>query len=70
MVAARAIVTEVATPAGNDFLTRVLAPFGDDAVAAWAVVVRLKVLASDGVLSRPLAIWMSASFGALGIIYG
>ena len=52
MVAALAIVTQVAKPAGNYFFTRVLAPFGDDAVAAWAVVARLKVLAFGGILGQ------------------
>ena len=44
--------TQVATPTGNYFLTRVLAPFGDDAVAAWAVLVPLKFLAFGGIFGQ------------------
>ncbi|MFT5785770.1 MAG: putative MATE family efflux protein [Ascidiaceihabitans sp.] len=60
-VAGPAIVTQMATPAGNYFLTRVMAPFGDDAVAAWAVVARLTVLAFGGIF---------ALSGAIGGIFG
>ncbi len=40
-----AILTNVATPVGNSIVTRVLAPFGDEAVAGMAVVARLTLLA-------------------------
>jgi len=40
-----AILTNVATPAGNSIVTRVLAPFGDEAVAGMAVVSKLTLLA-------------------------
>ena len=50
-VALPGIATQMATPAGNYFLTIVMAPFGDDAVAAWAVVGRLTVLAFGGVFA-------------------
>lgn len=36
-----AVLTQVATPVGNTFVTAAIAPFGDNAVAGWAVVVRL-----------------------------
>ncbi len=36
-----AVLTQVATPVGNAFVTAAIAPFGDDAVAGWAVIVRL-----------------------------
>ncbi len=60
-VAAPAIATQMATPAGNYLLTIVMAPFGDDAVAAWAVVSRLTVLAFGGIF---------ALSGAIGGIFG
>lgn len=40
-----AILTNVATPVGNSIVTRVLAPFGDEAVSGMAVVARMTVLA-------------------------
>ncbi len=60
-VALPAIATQLATPAGNYILTMVIAPFGDDAVAAWAVVGRLTVLAFGGIF---------ALSGAIGGIFG
>lgn len=60
-VALPAIATQMATPAGNYLLTMVMAPFGDDAVAAWAVVSRLTVLAFGGIF---------ALSGAIGGIFG
>ena len=61
IVALPAIATQMATPAGNYFLTIVIAPFGDDAVAAWAVVGRLTVLCFGGIF---------ALSGAIGGIFG
>ncbi len=61
VIATPAIATQMATPAGNYFLTMVMAPFGDDAVAAWAVVGRLTVVAFGGVF---------ALSGAVGGIFG
>ena len=55
------IATQMSTPAGNYILTAVMAPFGDDAVAAWAVVGRLTVLVFGGVF---------ALSGAIGGIFG
>ncbi len=43
-IAAPAMLTNVATPFGNGFMTRVIAEFGDSAVAAWAVAGRLTPL--------------------------
>lgn len=60
-VALPAIATQMATPVGNYLLTIVMAPFGDDAVAAWAVVGRLTVLAFGGIF---------ALSGAIGGIFG
>jgi putative MATE family efflux protein len=36
-----AVLTQVATPVGNAFVTAAIAEFGDSAVAGWAVIVRL-----------------------------
>jgi putative MATE family efflux protein len=44
-----AILTQIATPFANAFVTYSMAPFGDDAVAGWAVVSRL-IPVSFGVL--------------------
>lgn len=40
-VALPAILTNIATPAANAYVTSAIAPFGDGAVAGWAVVGRL-----------------------------
>ena len=60
-VAFPAILTQMATPFGNYVLTTVLAQFGDDAVAGWAVVSRLTVVAFGGIFSLS---------GAIGGIFG
>lgn len=60
-VAIPAIATQMSTPAGNYLLTRVMAPYGDDAVAAWAVVGRLTVVVFGGIF---------ALSGAIGGIFG
>ncbi len=61
LIALPAIATQMATPVGNYLLTIVTAPFGDDAVAAWAVVGRLTVVAFGGIF---------ALSGAIGGIFG
>lgn len=60
-IAIPAISTQMAAPVGNYLLTMVMAPFGDDAVAAWAVVGRLTVVAFGGIF---------ALSGAVGGIFG
>ena len=60
-IAAPAILTQMATPFGNYVLTSVLSQFGDDAVAGWAVVSRLTVVAFGGIF---------ALAGAIGGIFG
>ncbi len=60
-VALPAIVTQMATPFGNFLLTSVMASYGDSAVAAWAVVNRLTVVAFGGLFSLS---------GAIGGIFG
>lgn len=61
VIALPAIATQMSTPVGNYLLTIVMAPFGDDAVAAWAVVGRLTVVVFGGVF---------ALSGAIGGIFG
>ena len=60
-VAVPAILTQMATPFANYMLTGVIAGFGDGAVAAWAVVNRLTVVAFGGIFSLS---------GAIGGIFG
>ncbi|MGU3496558.1 MATE family efflux transporter [Xanthobacteraceae bacterium A53D] len=40
-IAIPAILTNIATPVGNAYVTGALSPHGDDAVAAWAVIGRI-----------------------------
>lgn len=56
-----AVLTQVATPVGNAFVTGAVAPYGDDAVAGWAVVTRLVPLAF---------VALFALSGAIGPIIG
>lgn len=60
-VATPTIATQMSTPAGNYFLTIVMAQFGDEAMAAWAVVGRLTVVVFGGLF---------ALSGAIGGIFG
>jgi putative MATE family efflux protein len=60
-IAVPAILTNVATPAANGFMTAVMAPFGDEAVAANAIMARLAPFAF-GILF--------ALAGAVGPIFG
>lgn len=61
MIAAPAILTQLATPMGNYVVTTVISQFGDDAMAGWAVVGRLTVVAFGGIFSLS---------GAIGGIFG
>lgn len=56
-----AILTQIATPVGNGFVTAAIAAYGDEAVAAWAVIGRL-IPVAFGVLF--------ALSGAVGPIIG
>mgnify|MGYP001181469750 CR=1 FL=1 len=60
-IAGPAMLTQLATPFGSYLLTTVVAGFGDNAMAAWAVVNRLTVLAFGGIFSLS---------GAVGGIFG
>ena len=61
LIAGPTILTQLATPFGSYLLTTVISGFGDSAVAAWAVVNRLTVLAFGGIFSLS---------GAVGGIFG
>lgn len=61
LIAGPAILTQLSTPFGNALLTRLIAEFGDSAVAGWSVVSRLTVLAFGGIF---------ALSGAIGGIIG
>lgn len=60
-IALPTILTQMATPIGNYVLTIAMAPFGDEAMAGWAVVGRLTVVAFGGIFSLA---------GAIGGIFG
>jgi MATE family, multidrug efflux pump len=60
-IALPAIMAQMAMPVGNYLLTSVMAPYGDDAMAGWAVVGRLTVVAFGGIFSLS---------GAIGGIFG
>ena len=60
-IAGPTILTQLATPFGSYLLTTVISGFGDSAVAAWAVINRLTVLAFGGIFSLS---------GAVGGIFG
>lgn len=56
-----AVLTQIATPVGNAFVTAEIATFGDDAVAGWAVIGRLVPVAFGAIF---------ALSGAVGPILG
>ncbi len=64
-IAAPATMTQMSTPFGNALLTGLMASYGDGAVAGWAVVSRLTVLAFGGIYALSGAIG-----GILGQNYG
>lgn len=55
-IAGPAILTQVATPVANAYLTASIAPFGDGAVAAWAIIWRLIPVAFGGIFALSGAI--------------
>src|SRR5690606_30849836 len=69
MVAARpffaiglpAVMTQIATPVGNTYVTVEMARFGDDAIAGWAIIGRLSPVAFGVIFSLS---------GAIGPILG
>jgi putative MATE family efflux protein len=67
VVAAPAVVTQLSTPFGNYLMTAVIAQHGDSAVAGWAVISRLTVLAFGGLFALSAAIGgiFGQNYGAL-----
>ena len=65
-IAVPAVATQMSTPFGNYVLTMVIAAYGDGAVAGWAVVSRIAVLAFGGLFSLSGAIGgiVGQNFGA------
>ena len=61
VIAIPAILSQLATPFGNYVLTAAISPFGDNAVAGWALVGRLTVVAFGGIF---------ALSGSIGGIFG
>ena len=61
-----AVLTQIATPIGNAYVTATIADFGDDAVAGWAIVGRLMPLAFAAVFSLSGAVGpiLSQNLGA------
>ena len=66
VIAIPAVLTQIATPIGNAYVTASIAEFGDDAVAGWAIVGRLMPLAFAGVfaLSGAVGPILSQNLGA------
>jgi len=50
-IALPAILTNVATPVGNAYVTYAIAPFGDGAVAGWAIIGRIIPVTFAGIFS-------------------
>jgi Na+-driven multidrug efflux pump len=65
VIAVPAVLTQMSTPFGNALLTHFIAAFGDGAVAGFAVISRLTVLAFGGIFALSGAIG-----GILGQNYG
>lgn len=66
VIAVPAVLTQIATPVGNAYVTRAIAEFGDDAVAGWAIVGRVIPLVFAGIFSLSGAIGpiLSQNYGA------
>ena len=61
-----AILTNIATPVGNAYMTAVMAPYGDATVAAWTIISRLVPVAFGGLfaLSGAVGPVVGQNFGA------
>lgn len=60
------LLTQIATPVGNAYITRSIAEFGDDAVAGWAIVGRIIPLAFAATFSLSGAVGpiLAQNYGA------
>ncbi len=65
-IGAPAVLTQIATPVGNAYVTFAIAPFGDDAVAGWAIIGRLVPVAFGFIfaLSGAVGPILGQNFGA------
>lgn len=65
-IAIPAVLTQVATPVGNAYVTGVIAGFGDDAVAGWAIIGRIMPLAFAALFALTAAVGpiLSQNLGA------
>jgi len=65
-IAVPAVLTNVATPVGNAYVTGSIAPYGDEAVAGWAIIGRLIPVAFGFVfaLSGAIGPIVGQNFGA------
>ncbi|MCB1386831.1 MAG: MATE family efflux transporter, partial [Nitratireductor sp.] len=65
-IAGPAVLTQIATPLGNAYVTSAIADFGDDAVAGWAIVGRIIPLAFAAIfaLSGAVGPILSQNYGA------
>ena len=61
-----AVLTQIATPVGNAYITSTIAQFGDDAVAGWAIVGRIIPLAFAAIFSLSGAVGpiLAQNYGA------
>lgn len=65
-IAVPAVLTNMATPVGNGYVTAAMAPYGDDAVAGWAIIGRLIPVAFGVVFALTGAVGpiLGQNFGA------
>lgn len=65
-IAIPAVLTNVATPVGNAYVTAALAPFGDSAVAGWAIIGRIIPVAFGAIyaLSGTVGPILGQNYGA------
>lgn len=65
-IAVPAVLTNIATPFGNAYITGAIAPYGDDAVAGWAVIGRIIPVAFGAIfaLSGAIGPILGQNFGA------
>ncbi len=61
-----AILTNIATPVGNGFVTAAISPFGDHAIAGWTVISRLIPVAFGGLFALTGAVGpiLAQNYGA------
>jgi putative MATE family efflux protein len=65
-IALPAVLTNIATPVGNAYITGAIAPYGDDAVAGWSVIGRIIPVAFGAIfaLSGAIGPILGQNFGA------